>query len=234
MGFQQELFEVDLERGDGYDNDRGNGGGNVCGKVSQSNSGHMRAENAISYALVLLIAANLVQPTGNLGKTLGILAGMLSIAGSVMLVRRQPSAAHAKKILVILATVWVLYGVRLVHLGENGRIKAEAAAVMAGNGSGNSNGTPNGYNGLLPGSLINGNGIGNGRGSGNGNRNSNINGNGNGNGEGSGRNHINAAMEAPPMPQPAARILPARSFNLDDVNVGEEPGNVVDEVDGKL
>lgn len=182
MGFQQELFEVDLERGDG---DAINGA--PLKPVNNNNYGN-RAENAISYALVLLIAANLVQPTGTLGKTLGVAAALLSVVGTVMLVRRQPAAAHAKKILVILATVWVLYGVRLVHLGENGRIKMEASGPA----------------GQLAGSNI---------------TNGNVNGNNNGNG-----NQMNAAMEPPPMPQPAARILPIRSFNLEDVNVGDEPG----------
>ncbi len=103
MGFQQELFEVDLERGENGAGDKAVGGA-------------FRAETTITYALILLIVAAVIRPTEAAGWVLAVCSFGLSVGGAYTLARRIPPAPHAKKVLIILATCWLLYGVRIVHL----------------------------------------------------------------------------------------------------------------------
>lgn len=109
MGFQQELFEVDLERGDTLKGGSGNG-----------NTQH-RAEQAITLSLVLLMAANVVvRPDSHWGKLLAWASFVLGVGGSIAMARNTPRTPHTRKILLILLTCWLVYGIRLVLLGAQG------------------------------------------------------------------------------------------------------------------
>lgn len=98
MGFQQELFEVDLERG-------------ISGPPNKR-SPRARGDAAISIALLLLVLAAAAPVGAVLSRILTLAALSASAFGTAVLARRRPRAP-ARRILALLAACWLLYGTRM-------------------------------------------------------------------------------------------------------------------------
>ncbi len=104
MGFQQELYEIDLERGDGA----------VIPPLKSPSRFYI--DSAISWAVLLLLAANMVDPLGKMGRVLAVLALTASTFGAVALVRRRLLVYSSRKILLLLFICWAIYATRVYCL----------------------------------------------------------------------------------------------------------------------
>lgn len=108
MGFQHEnfaheLYEIDLERGDGSPV-----------TPAKPPSPPAVADAAVSWGLLLLLATNAAGPASPVGALLGSFALIASAGGAVALINRRPIPAATCRVLALLLVCWVLFAARLV------------------------------------------------------------------------------------------------------------------------
>eukprot|EP00171_Calliarthron_tuberculosum_P004080 IDg4080t1 len=97
-GFQQELFEVDLERGSSI--------------THHKRSPRAHGDAVISCALLFLVLAAAAPVDAMLSRVLTLAALCTSAFGATILARRRPRAP-ARRVLALLAACWLLYAARI-------------------------------------------------------------------------------------------------------------------------
>lgn len=112
MGFQQELFEVDLERGEGS--------GTFVRRPSRS-----RAESSVTCALVLLLLAAASPDGSTVGRGLVVAALFASIHGTIGLLKRRSN----RTVIALLCACWILYAARATRVHTRVRYVGVAKVV---------------------------------------------------------------------------------------------------------